>query len=69
MLVVYLIGAGIVAVLAYVRLTRRSRRKTQGLREEDEMRRQSAKAVAQIIRRSNDSVGSRTGSQFPLAKS
>jgi len=67
MLAVYLIGAGIVAVLVYLRLTWRSRMRAKGLREEAEMRRQSVKALAQILRKSNDSVGSRTGSQFPLA--
>jgi hypothetical protein len=61
MLVVYLIGAGIVGVLAYLKLTRRSRMRAKGLREEAKMRRQSVKTLAQIIRRSNDSVGSDLG--------
>jgi len=61
MLLLCLIGAGLVAVLVYSRLTRRSRMRAKGLREEAEMRRQSVKALAQILSRSNDSFGKLPG--------
>lgn len=63
MLVVYLIGASIVAVLVYLRLIRRSRMRAKGLREEAEMLRESVKALAQILKTSKDRFHINGGAQ------